>query len=189
MYVALFTPQFLRLQMKGFYGRNHLSNGNITGIGFTMSDAPATILLCMEDNDMMEITSVVLMPDPPKKGENLTVAINGYLKEPLEESAYLVAKVKKGGIKFPQFHVSICDYLSGGCPVAKGLQKLSMTFDIPSLIPGGGYEIDTEIFQPLSEENVVKNSHLLTKFTKFTKDFSMKDEDKRVLCLQGSIEF
>lgn len=167
----------------GWEHGKQIKGKNITGNGFTMSDKPAIVLLCTDESDMMDVTNVVLKPDPPKKGSNLTVEINGYLKETMLPEAYLVAKVKKGGIKFPQFHISACDYLAGGCPVEKGLTKLAMTFEIPSLMPGGDYEIQTELWNKKKEQDVYKG-----KILKFFDKAMLQEGDQRVLCVQGSIE-
>lgn len=158
--------------------------------GFVLYDNPSTILLCTDEKDMMEVTDVSLIPDPPAKGQNLTVNISGYLKEDLLQGAYLIAKVRKGGIKFPQFHVTACEYLSSGCPVPKGQNTLSMTFEIPKLMPGGGYEIETTLF------NKDKETSYLKKVQRWVYDEREEDDEnerswetkQRVACLQGSIE-
>jgi ML domain len=176
VYLTLFAPHLLKFYLK--------NQNNLTVDGFTMKDAPAQVILCTDENDMMKIANVKLIPDTPKKGQNLTVEISGYLKKTLGTNAYLVAKVKKAGMKFPNFHIAACDYLSSKCPVEKGPQQLSFTFDIPSLMPGGAYEIVTELYDAPGEIPWSKMGSL----GKFYNNEKMKQEDPRVLCIQGSIE-
>lgn len=159
---------------------------------------PATVLLCSEDSDMMEVNDVVLIPDPPKRGQNLTVEISGWLKDDLEDGAYMLATVRKSGIKFPQFKLPVCEYLDSRCPVEKGLRTLSMTFEIPGLMPGGGYEIQTILWNvpPVSlsfvdtmmQTMINVATSMMNRVDRNAKKIFFLREDRRVLCVQGSIQ-
>ena len=159
---------------------------------FTLIDTLATIVLCSSPDDVMNVTSVVLHPDPPQKGENLTVSINGMLSEDLNNGSYLMAKVKKGVIKFPQIRFPACDYIVGGCPVAKATDRIDMMFSIPKFTPGGVYEIEAVLYNVEANK---KGKAMWSRFIKSWNGQEMQDvhlqtleEGPRVACIQGSVE-
>ena len=182
VYLALFSPQWFRLMSKKH--QEMIS----TPVKFIMSEPPTTILICNAPDDMMDVTGVRLNPDPPKKGGNVTVSIDGILKHDVLPGAYLVARVKKGGIRLPQFHVTACEYLTTGCPVSKGATTISMMFDIPKLLPGGGYDIEAVLY---NKEQDALGKHQLKNMKKWMgpdKSDSFQIEGKRVACIQGSLQ-
>jgi hypothetical protein len=193
---SLMTPQlsrlYVKIQSKNIMGsigsmRNMRSMGSMRSMGnighnFIMGDAPAEVLLCNEVSDMMQVDKVQLIPNPPQKGQNVTVKVNGILKRNLNNGSYLLANVKRG-IKLPQLKISACDYLQNGCPIEKGNVNLSMTFDIPSMMPGGTYDVHIVLF------NIENESRKTLQKWKKLQPFIIEQEENRVLCLQGSINF
>lgn len=54
----------------------------------------ATVVECGDSTDLLKLESVVLDPNPPQKGQNLTIDAKAYLSEDVVEGAkiYLVVK-------------------------------------------------------------------------------------------------
>ena len=191
VYLGLFSPSLMKtFEMKGltgFAGLN-LSKWFQKGQQFTLVDTPTPIVLCSASDDLMDVTGVKLFPDPPQKGSNLTVTISGKLSEDLTSGAYLMAKVRKGGIRFPQVRFPACDYIEGGCPVTRDVENIVMKFDIPKFVPGGAYEIEAILYN----KNVELRNVYFSRFVKAlgVEDDSVKnvEDGKRVVCVQGSVE-
>ena len=78
-------------------------------------------------DDIVQIKSIEVSPDPPQPGQNLTVKVNGYTSEPivvrhapsstygttnncvLQEGAYADVTVKLGLIKLLQKRFDVCE--------------------------------------------------------------------------------
>jgi len=177
LYVILVATQFMKLHDKRRFPESHVSRED---------RPPATVVLCNDESDVMRVSEIVLQPDPPEKGANLTVAVDGFLEHDVLPGAYLDARIKKSGIRFPQVRVSVCEYLHAGCPVAKGSTSMSMTFDIPKLMPGGQYEIEAALYTKRTSGNP---SFLSMMKRCMGYNFSTKqNDDLRVFCLQGTMQ-
>jgi hypothetical protein len=171
LYLALISPQFTKHVNKHWFRR------------VQPIPAATSIILCSSEDDAMNVTSVSLSPDPPAKGADLTVSIRGELFEPLNVGAYLVAKVKKGTITFPQIRFSACDYIVGGCPVAKNITEVNMLFQIPKYAPGGEYDVKAMLYNVRSDS---KDDEMITKMFEHGK-FNIWEDGPRVACIQASI--
>jgi hypothetical protein len=149
---------------------------------FTVEDTPAKVFLCSAEGDIMKVDSVSLVPDPPAKGSNLSVIITGDLQKDLLQDAFLMVRMQKGPFKFPQIKMGVCDYVSSGCPIEKGERSIEMKFEIPRVIPGGTYEIETELFNPdspIPNKNIGRVGQMPVTW------FLTGD---RVACLKGEVQ-
>jgi ML domain len=79
-----------------------------------------------------------LNPDPPVKGETLSVDFKGYLKETVEEGAYVDVLVKYGVVKILQKRFDLCEQagqVNKSCPVEKGDFTIDKDVELPKEIP------------------------------------------------------
>ena len=158
---------------------------------YILMNTPAVILLCSDAEDVMTVSKVDLSPNPPIKGQNLTVKIEGILSEDLSTDATMFVSMKKGMIKFPRMKIPACDYFTGGCPISKGPASLEMMFEIPQMIPGGSYEVrailynvDKDMGDVVSDERIGHSAKNLLKSV----PEDVKAAGRRVACAQGQIE-
>lgn len=158
-----------------------------------MKSAPTTIELCSAPEDIMFVNNIHLNPDPPQKGANLSVIINGVLHQDINDGAYMLAHMKKGPIKFPQIKFPLCDYISSGCPVQKGQASLELVFEIPKMIPGGVYEVSVLVFNnDRSLQSLLNGDFHIPGTKRIMKSITGSDETTvtgdRIACAKGSIE-
>jgi hypothetical protein len=163
----------------------YLNSFRKTGTSFILLETPTEIVLCSSEEDMMHVEKVYIVPDPPTKGANLSVFLQGTLYETLDNGAYMTANVKKGGIKFPQVRFSVCDYMkNGGCPVAPGEQTLQFEFDIPKMIPGGPYEVQANLFN--ADVSIAAGGGM-TRYIKHINQIDVLMTGNRLACVQGTV--
>ncbi len=160
---------------------------------FMMSGTPSTILLCSAKDDVMTVDKVYLQPDPPVKGENLSVIISGMLHENLNEGSMMYVNIKKGIIKFPQLKIPTCEYITNGCPVEKGSANLEMKFELPDMMPSGTYDVKAVLYnneQKMSEHvHKIKSPKMVKKFLESNTMNNINIVGKRVACAEGQIQF
>lgn len=75
-------------------------------------------------------------PNPPVKGQNVTIAVSGTLDETVDAGTYQI-DVSYAGIPVYSKNGSICDYAP--CPQAAGAINLSKEIELPSIAPAGSY--------------------------------------------------
>ncbi|KAK1829005.1 Phosphatidylglycerol/phosphatidylinositol transfer protein [Podospora conica] len=100
-------------------------------------------------NDIITIDEVVLTPNPPQAGSNLTIEASGIVKQTIEEGAYVKLQVKYGYIKLLDQTADLCEQIKNvdlECPIEKG--KISITKDIalPREIPPGKYIVNADVY-------------------------------------------
>ncbi|ORY38918.1 hypothetical protein BCR33DRAFT_700404 [Rhizoclosmatium globosum] len=115
-----------------------------------LEDEP-TLSNCGIDNSFFEPSSIVANPDPPIKGQDLTIQVVGDLSQPLDVGTRIQMTVKVGPITITKHEIDVCEQLeeSGeSCPIPEGEVVLSKTFRIPAEIPPGKYYSRIELFAP-----------------------------------------
>lgn len=101
----------------------------------------------LEETQLLDVRSVELLPNPPKRGANLTIKANGEVLTSVEQGAYVDVEVRLGYIKLITQRFDLCEVLSendiGGleCPVQPGLYDLSKIVQIPAEVPPGRYTV------------------------------------------------
>ncbi|KAI6656456.1 Phosphatidylglycerol/phosphatidylinositol transfer protein [Oopsacas minuta] len=95
---------------------------------------------CGKAGDGVEIISVKITPDPPKKGQNVTIVASVNVKEEITGG-----KVN-AGIKWGIIHLNksfdLCELVKKAgesCPIAAGKQIKTLTQVVPNNTPGGHY--------------------------------------------------
>lgn len=127
-------------------------------------DSP--IVQCdVTEPQILNLQSVILEPNPPVRGENLTIVAKGFLSKTIEEGAYVEVDVRYGFIKLIHQTFDICEEVGKvdlECPIEKGQQIIMKQVEIPSEVPPGKYMVNARAY---------------------TKD------DEFITCLSGSVEF
>jgi hypothetical protein len=112
--------------------------------------------ICGNLDDIIQIQSIDVSPDPPQPGEDLTVTVSAYVTEIIEEGAYADVTVKLGLVKILQTQLDICEEArkanaSIQCPVETGEYTVSETIALPKEIPPAkfvvnvrGYTVDDD---------------------------------------------
>lgn len=78
-----------------------------------------------------------MTPDPPQRGQKLTIYLNGTLLETVNDGSAHV-KVKLGFIQLVDTDYDICeqvDKVDQKCPLEKGTLSVVHEFDVPNEIP------------------------------------------------------
>ncbi|KAG0681284.1 Phosphatidylglycerol/phosphatidylinositol transfer protein [Kluyveromyces marxianus] len=104
------------------------------------------LLQCdLEEPQSLDITSVSLDPNPPQRGENLTIVASGLLKTVVEEGAYVDVEVRLGYIKLLSQTYDLCEQLEENdvsglkCPLPADEYDLLKSVEIPNEVPPGRY--------------------------------------------------
>ncbi|KAH0838365.1 hypothetical protein J3R83DRAFT_6645 [Lanmaoa asiatica] len=102
---------------------------------------------CGSSTDPVQIEWIVVSPDPPKPGEDLTVTVAGTAVETIEEGAYADVVVKLGLIKLLTKRFDVCEEaraanVSIQCPIEKGDYILEHTVALPKEIPQAKFAVN-----------------------------------------------
>jgi len=65
--------------------------------------------VCGDSNDIIQIQSIEVTPDPPQAGKDLTVNVKAITTERIEEGAYAMVTVKLGRIKILTKEFDLCE--------------------------------------------------------------------------------
>ncbi|SMN20243.1 similar to Saccharomyces cerevisiae YDL046W NPC2 Functional homolog of human NPC2/He1 [Maudiozyma saulgeensis] len=106
------------------------------------------LLLCdLEEKQLLDISSVVLSPNPPERGNELVITAKGEIKTTIKDGAYVDVEVRLGYIKLLTQTFDLCEVLKENdvngltCPVKPGIYDLEKKVDIPDEVPPGKYTI------------------------------------------------
>ncbi|KAK5167214.1 Phosphatidylglycerol/phosphatidylinositol transfer protein [Saxophila tyrrhenica] len=116
-------------------------------------------------DDILDLESVDLDPNPPLPGKTLKITATGTLSQNVTEGAKVHLQVKWGLVTIIKMTNDLCDAgkeVDLKCPIEKGEITLEKEVKLPKEIPPGKY-------------NVIA-------------DVETKDED-RVTCLTATVEF
>ncbi|KIM85297.1 hypothetical protein PILCRDRAFT_817296 [Piloderma croceum F 1598] len=118
--------------------------------------------VCGSENDIVEIKSINISPDPPKPGQNLTVNVVAYAHEVVEEGAYVDVTVKLGLIKLLHKQFDVCEEARKSdvdiqCPVEKGPYNVSQTVALPKEIPPAKFVVEIQGYTVNDEDLVCVN--------------------------------
>lgn len=106
-------------------------------------------LCALDEPHILDINSVVLEPNPPVPGQNLTITASGVLKEDVIDGAYVDVVVSYGFITLVRQTYDLCEVLPEvdmECPVSKGFISVTREVEIPDGIPPGEYSIHAEAY-------------------------------------------
>ncbi|KAF5375097.1 hypothetical protein D9758_000202 [Tetrapyrgos nigripes] len=104
---------------------------------------------CGESSDIIRVKSIVVKPDPPKPGEDMTMTVVGTASEVVEDGAYADVTVKLGLIKLLTKRFDVCEEAQKAnatiqCPVEKGDHTVVQTVALPKEIPQAKFKVKVE---------------------------------------------
>ena len=88
--------------------------------------------------DVLNLTYLEIMPDPPVRGMSLNVKLNGTLSEDIVKGSKAHVKAKLGFIQLVDQDFDLCDQIKNvgeECPLRKGPISVDKNFDIPQELP------------------------------------------------------
>ena len=102
---------------------------------------------CGRPNDMLRVDSLEITPYPPLKGQKVTVSLKANVNESFSFDAGLVLQIKKGKLVLKTFRENVCELLSRDlstpqCPLSLGPKEISVTEELPGVMPRGNYGIE-----------------------------------------------
>ncbi|KAG8817579.1 Phosphatidylglycerol/phosphatidylinositol transfer protein [Serendipita sp. 399] len=130
---------------------------------------------CGSPDDLIEVKSIEVKPDPPKPGQDLEITAKGYVKETLEvslviprgccefpndgimfdallqEGTYADVLVKVGLIKLLQKRFDVCEEARNAnatiqCPVEPGDYTVVQTVQLPKEIPPAKFNVHVNVY-------------------------------------------
>lgn len=93
---------------------------------------------------LLNLQKLIIDPNPPERGQNITFVATGFLSKDVEEGAYVDVEVKYGFIKLVHETFDLCEEITKvelECPVLKGEQVIRKTVEIPAEVPPGRYSV------------------------------------------------
>ncbi|QLG71943.1 hypothetical protein HG535_0C02950 [Zygotorulaspora mrakii] len=99
------------------------------------------------EKQLLKIENIVLSPNPPIRGENLTISAVGELLETVDEGSYIDVEVRLGYIKLLSQTYDLCESLEENdvdgltCPLSSGQYSLVKEVEVPAEVPPGKYVI------------------------------------------------
>lgn len=108
------------------------------------------ILQCdVTKSQLLNLQGVVISPQVPVRGENLTFTATGFLKADVTEGAYAAVDVSYGFIKLIHANYDICEEIPKvdlECPIKKGDLVISKSVEIPEDVPPGKYVVTVRAY-------------------------------------------
>lgn len=111
-------------------------------------DSP--VLVCdIYEKQILLLDEVIIHPNPPVGGTNLTLYAEGYLSRDVEEGAYVDVDVAYGFIKLVHQRFDLCEQLAKideNCPIEKGWRNIRQEFELPEEVPQGRYIVSARAY-------------------------------------------
>lgn len=98
---------------------------------------------------LLDLQKVVIDPNPPAKGENLTFVATGFLAQDIVDGAYVDVDVRYGFIRLIHQTYDLCEEVTNvdmECPIKKGEQVISKLVEIPAEVPPGKYMVNARAY-------------------------------------------
>lgn len=99
------------------------------------------------EKQLLDLENLVLSPNPPIRGENLTISAVGELFDTVDEGSYIDVEVRLGYIKLLSQTYDLCETLEENdidgltCPLKAGEYSLIKEVQIPAEVPPGKYVV------------------------------------------------
>ncbi|OJT03029.1 Phosphatidylglycerol/phosphatidylinositol transfer protein [Trametes pubescens] len=106
---------------------------------------------CGSASHIIHIKSIQVSPDPPQRGQELTITVEGDAAETIEDGAYADVTVKVGVIKILSKEFDICEEADKAnttvqCPVQKGAHKVIQSVELPKEIPPAQFKVNIRAY-------------------------------------------
>lgn len=134
--------------------QNLVSNGKIIEVLPNPDERPvpgnSPIIQCdIGIPQILNLQRVVIDPNPPAKGQNLTFVATGYLSESILDGAYVDVDVRYGFVRLIHQTFDLCEEVTNvdlECPIKKGEQVISKLVEIPAEVPPGKYMVNARAY-------------------------------------------
>ncbi|KAJ4413585.1 Phosphatidylglycerol/phosphatidylinositol transfer protein [Gnomoniopsis sp. IMI 355080] len=108
------------------------------------------LTLCDGDHtgDIVSIDNLDLSPNPPARGQNLTVDAAGTIKSEVNAGTKVSVRVKLGPTTVYRKKFDLCkefEKVGGSCPISSGTPRVVKTFKIPKQVPKGRYSAHVNV--------------------------------------------
>ncbi|KAL5119208.1 Phosphatidylglycerol/phosphatidylinositol transfer protein [Pleosporales sp. CAS-2024a] len=100
-------------------------------------------------DDILEIESADIDPNPPTPGQKLSIKAKGNFKDKVEQGFKMHLQVKYGLITLINQEADGCDTIGKAdleCPLDKGEMTLTKDVDLPREIPPGTYTVLADVY-------------------------------------------
>ncbi|KAF8528101.1 ML domain-containing protein [Hysterangium stoloniferum] len=106
---------------------------------------------CGDENDLVDVQTITISPNPPKPGQDLTVTATGYVSETIKTGAYVNVSVKLGIIKLLTKKFDICEEAKNAnasiqCPVEEEQYTVVQTVALPAEIPPAKFSVEADAY-------------------------------------------
>ncbi|KAF9270298.1 hypothetical protein L218DRAFT_992931 [Marasmius fiardii PR-910] len=113
---------------------------------------------CGSPDDVVQIKSIQVNPDPPQPGKELSVTVNGFASQTIEEGAYANVVVKLGLIKILTKQFNLCEEArkanaSIQCPIQDGDHQVTQVVQLPKEIPRAKFKVNADGYT-VDDENL-----------------------------------
>lgn len=115
---------------------------------FNIKDINFRMEVCEEPRSSFKLYNFETVPENPRRGEDVTIRMNGVLDEDVKIGSEIVVNVKYKMINLLRKQLDLCDSLEKEeklnlkCPLEKGEKQFEYTFEIPRGVPLGEYVVD-----------------------------------------------
>ncbi|KAJ1035989.1 hypothetical protein NDA13_000644 [Ustilago tritici] len=101
---------------------------------------------CGTGDEIVDVESIVVSPDPPVPGQNLTVRAKGTVKDEVSDGTFADVVVKLGLIRLLARRFDVCEEARTNnadlqCPISAGDYELEQTVALPREIPPGKFNV------------------------------------------------
>jgi len=142
---AALLPGVLARGLSLFGDQGAIANADLKIPG----ESPLELCDTNHDDDIVRITSVDLLPNPPEAGKELVIKAVGTVSETIEAGAYVNLQVKYGLIRLISTKADLCEQVKNvdmDCPIEKGKVSIVKSVDIPREIPPGKYTVLADVY-------------------------------------------
>ncbi|PWY97105.1 hypothetical protein BCV70DRAFT_196063 [Testicularia cyperi] len=101
---------------------------------------------CGSGDEIVDVESITVSPDPPVPGRNLTVRAKGSIKDNVSDGTFADVVVKLGLIRLLARRFDVCEEARANnadlqCPLSPGSYELEHTVALPREIPPGKFNV------------------------------------------------
>ena len=126
------------------------SNHGVNGVDEKPVPGDSPVAVCdVSEKQILLLDKVVIHPNPPVGGANLTLYAEGYLSRDVEDGAYVDVDVAYGFIKLVHQRFDLCEQLAKideNCPIEKGWRNIKQEFELPPEVPPGRYIVSARAY-------------------------------------------
>lgn len=132
------------IELKGVELQNPFGSSGLSAFDKPIPGKSPLMLCDLEEPKLVEIYRVDLDPNPPVKGQNLTIFAEGIVKKTILEGAYVDVDVRYGYIRLLKQTFDLCEQTATvdiDCPIKEGKLVLETSVEIPAEVPPGKYVV------------------------------------------------